>query len=124
MWPPGTHGIAPLGSWAAAMVRPVARTSSADTTPASAGSSGRDTGRSGCLSGFVRVDDEALAEQGVEGLLRRAGEPGPLHDVPHQHAVIEPRRRTLATERAVEPPVGRVQRMRVMRSARLEADRP
>src|SRR4051794_1002442 len=106
--------MAPLHSCAAAIVVAVAAMSSALSNPGSDGTSSRGTGGSYGDGRLAGVDDEALAEHGVERLLRGAGQPRPLHDVPHQQPVVELRRDTFATERAVEPPVGRVQRVGVV----------
>src|SRR6266536_722790 len=105
MWPPGVHGMAPDGSWAAAIVPAVARTMSASSSPGSSGRSGRRIGGDLRRRRFDRVDDQALAEERIERVLDRAGKPRALHDVPDQHPVVGANDRAAFAERAVEPPV-------------------
>src|SRR4051794_4490997 len=104
--PPTVHGIAPSGSWTASMARPES------TSCSSVRSSGSIAG-----SRLVEVDDQALPDQRVERLLGPAGGPRRLHDVPDEHAVVRLRERVvvlLDTDGALDPPVRRVQTVRVV----------
>src|SRR6476469_5857354 len=128
---PRAQGRAPSASCWAAIQPTVSRTWSADSTP---GSSGRNpdagsAGDSGALPsrvavagrhGHIRaprdrrlvgVDDQALAEDGVEQPLGGAGQPGAVRQVPDQEPVIGPDggRVALDPERALETPEGCVQ---------------
>ena len=71
-----------------------------------------------------RVGDEALADQRVERLLGDPRGQRLLHDVPDQQLVVRPHRQRLVvvdTEGALEPPVRRVQGVRVVGAVRLES---
>src|SRR5947209_12517004 len=67
------------------------------------------------------VHHQALAEDGVERLLGHPGHERAPDDVPHEKPVVEPRRDALLPEGAVEPPVGRMKRMSVVRAGDDEA---
>src|SRR5699024_6108536 len=119
--PPVNHGISPDDFWTEAIHRPVARTASASRTPGTLGTARARTcsslrvrtTRSG-PRGLAEVEHDRFAEHRVEQLLRGAGDPRPLHDVPLQELVIGLRQRVivvLRADRALEPPVRRVQRV-------------
>src|SRR5690606_19442638 len=100
--PPGYQGIAPESSCASAIEPAVWTTSRAEITPGTAGTSGRGTRR----SRLAQVDHEALADQRVEQPLGGAGDPGPLHQVPHQEPVVQPGQRVVVvvrSDRALQP---------------------
>src|ERR1022692_3604522 len=108
--------MAPSRCCTAAIAAPVALTSSAVKMPATSGT--QKDGRGRCeLSGWrmlVRVDDEALADQRIQGLISEPGNRRLAHDVPDQQPVIAARERVIIVvhaDRALEPPVGRVQRV-------------
>jgi hypothetical protein len=66
---------------------------------------------------FGGVDDVALADQGVEGLLGEAGGQRTLDDVPDQQLVVRlhgQRRVVVHADRALDPPVRGVQGVRVV----------
>src|SRR5438309_11980230 len=71
-WPPGNHGIRPSASCTSAMATTVDATSSASMMPGTSGSStgglDREEAGGGRLAG---VEDEALAEHGVQGTLEQ-----------------------------------------------------
>src|SRR6202042_3624048 len=126
---PSGQPMAPSGCWPAAMLRPVASTCSAVRTPGTDGSTepgGTRAGRAAparlsrrgmCpLRLLGRVDDEALADERIEHVLGEPGRGRLLHDVPDQHAVIGAGQRMVVVthpDRALEPPVRRVQCMGV-----------
>ncbi len=63
------------------------------------------------------IDDEALADERVEGGLGHLGEGGLAHDVPDQQPVVGPHGEMVVVvhpDRALQPPVGRVQPVRVV----------
>src|SRR2546423_15338978 len=111
--PPGNHGTAPHGSCAPAMLAAVAATSTVDSTP---GSSGSDT----VTLRLVRVQHETLADQRVEQALGAARQPRPGGDVPDQEPVVGAHGGRVAVYAggALEPPVRRVQRVRVVAADR------
>src|SRR3569623_2314402 len=78
--PPTVHGIAPSASCTDAIAAPDAATSARQST------SGDIVVRG--VEGLVEVDDQALAEHGVEGALGPLGEARILHDVPGQEPVV------------------------------------
>src|SRR5947209_100916 len=117
----------PSSSWISAMVSTVATTSSASRTP---GISGSCTGgllrwgqRSGGLGG---VHDEALADHGVERVLDETDGARRVGDVPRQEAMVEPGQRVLIVvdaDRALQPPVRRVQGVGVVGAGDVKAGR-
>src|SRR5687768_5851269 len=108
-WPPGNHGIMPVGSCHSAMPSTVAWRSDAETRP------GTSMGTASDLPyRLLGVDHEALAEHRVEEALGPAGEGAHrllLGDVPEQDLQVGLHQRVvvvLGADRALEPPVGRV----------------
>src|SRR5665811_215906 len=69
--PPANHGMAPQGSWTAAIADAVLATWSLVSTPASDGTSGNRTGD----RRLAQVDHEALADEGIEQPVGEAGQP-------------------------------------------------
>src|SRR5262249_32436627 len=68
------------------------------------------------LAGLAGVEHQALTDQRVERPLGHPGGGRVLHDVPHQQPVVGARQRVIVVahpDRALEPPVGRVQAVRV-----------
>src|SRR6266508_5494250 len=112
----------------AAMLRPVARMSSAFKIPGTAGSSCRRMRmlrqilhlRGGAvrrLVGFPEVDDDALAEYRVQRPFGQPGNGWALHDVPDEQPVVGTRQRmtiVMDADGAFQPPVQRVQAVRVV----------
>src|SRR5258708_3156095 len=104
IWPPGNHGMLPSGSWTAAIASTVASTSSKAST---ADASGR------CIAGrFRHVQDQALAQHGVETALQ-VSRPGRASDhLPGQEAMVDAGQQGIVAphpDYAFQPPVGRVQ---------------
>src|SRR4051812_827839 len=127
-WPPGNQGTMPLASWILAIVSTVLETSSASRTPGTSGSSMHPLlgwlGRRGVRVRLGCVENDALPEQGVQGLLEQADGLRPGADVPHQEAVVQLRGQGLVVvdpDRALDPPVRGVQRVGVVRTGDLEA---
>src|SRR4051794_7785059 len=124
-WPPGNQGIMPSASWISAMRSTVATTSSASRIPGISGScTGRLLGsgqRGGRLGG---VHDEALADQRVEGVLDEAHGARRVGDVPRQEAMVGAGEDVLVVvdaDRALDPPVRRVQGVGVVGAGDVEA---
>src|SRR4051812_29717271 len=119
-WPPGNQGIMPSANWTSAMRSTVVATSSASRIPGISGSStGRLLGSGRRGGGLGGVDDEALADDGVEGVLDEADGPRRVGDVPRQEPVIEPGQRMVVVvdaHGALQPPVRRVQGVGVVGS--------
>src|SRR5215831_20060207 len=70
--------------------------------------------------GLARVEHQALADERVQRTFRHPGRGRALHDVPHQQPVVGARQRVIVVahpDRALEPPVGRVQTVRVVVAA-------
>src|SRR4051812_9772898 len=97
--PPGVQGTMPEGNCHSAMASTVARRSAAESTPGTSGivrsadTSGlRGGGADGVGCGRRRrlggVDDEALAQHGVEDAFGPASELGGFLDVPHQQLQV------------------------------------
>src|SRR5215472_2250441 len=93
-----------------------------------AGGTGRPwgTGSAGHMSIalLLRVENEALADERIEGGLRQPGQRGTAHDVPDKQLVVAAYGRVLVVvdaDRAFQPPVGRVQAVRVVAACHLEA---
>src|SRR5215475_7490823 len=141
MWPSG-QPIAPDASCPAAMACPVARISCSLSTPATNGTGpatalaycpvsmwdtlsgtgrslrGRDRdGQEPGVLRLARVHDDALADERVERPLGRLGQRRVLHDVPDQQRVGV----VVHADRALQPPVRRVQPVRPVMPADLEA---
>src|SRR5665811_1078071 len=68
--PPANHGMAPQGSWTAAIADAVRATWSLVSTPASDSVSGNVTG----AVGLAEVHHEALADKGIEQLVGSASD--------------------------------------------------
>src|SRR4051812_23789932 len=114
-WPPGNHGIKPDGSCASAIDAPEATRSFAVSTP---GSSGADM----CDLRLVQIDHETLSNQRVQRSVRGARRGWLCGDVPDEHAVIQTGQDVVAlnTDRALQPPVRRVQPVCVVRTVGVE----
>src|SRR5262249_49838728 len=140
VWPSG-QPMAPAGSWTAAMLSAVARTPAASSTPGTVGTAARARGpgpawaapsRTGMRAlraarpaprphppggGLAGVEHQALADERVQRPLGQPGGGWALHDVPHQQPVVGAGQRMVVVahpDRALEPPVGRVQAVRVV----------
>src|SRR5438552_6349714 len=104
-WPPGNHGIMPSASCTAAIDSTVAATSARSRMPGTSGG-----GTSGLrLDG---VDDQALADEGVEAALDQPHRAGAGGEVPDEEAVVDAGQRGVVVayaHDALEPPVGRVE---------------
>src|SRR5438270_6334376 len=118
----------PSGSWTLAMVSTVAATSSASRMPPTSGSCTRRLlwSRQYCrrLGG---VHDDALADDGIERPLDQPHGAGGVGDVPRQEAVVQPRQQGLVVidaDRALQPPVRRVQGVGVVGAGDLDAGTP
>src|SRR4051812_48579240 len=75
---------------------------------------------------LLGVDDEALAEHGVERAVEGGGPAGLAHDLVGEEVVVlahRPGARVVEPERALQPPVRRVQRVRVVRAAQPQPGR-
>src|SRR4051812_27383549 len=108
----------PLGSCTRAMLAADATRSDAVRTPGSSGTNTSDLW-------FVQVDHEALAHDRVECPVDDARRRRLRCDVPDQHAVVEARQRmivTAYTDSALQPPVRRVQPVRMVRAIRVQPD--
>src|SRR5215469_5655700 len=71
-----------------------------------------------------RVDDEALADQRVQGPVSELRGGGLAHDVPDQQPVVGAGKRVLVVvhaDCALQPPVGRVQCVRVVMLADVQS---
>src|SRR3954453_633542 len=126
---PVVHGIAPEGSCIAAMDAAVSATCAAVSTPSTYGIRASGSAidlRSGVRGdvGLAEVQHHALADQGVEHLADQAQRAGLLHDLPHQQAVVGPGERVdvvADADRALDPPVRRVQTVGVLLALEVEA---
>src|SRR5690349_7094154 len=119
--PPGTHGMLPSACCTEAIASTVARTCARLMTPGTSGRSSRRTGAPSFrrLGDLLDVDDEALAEHGVEPPFERREPTGVVLDRPAQEVVVLAHRRGVVADavRGLQPPVGRVERVRVVRAA-------
>src|SRR5258708_22465078 len=124
---PGVQGMLPSASWIDAMASTVCATCAADITPGTSGSSSR--GKAALSPSRHRgrdllgVDHEALAEHRVERAFEGDGTARVVLDDPAEELVVLAHRRGLGvveSVRALQPPVGRVQRVRVVRAAQVE----
>src|SRR6476660_9822443 len=123
VWPPGTHGMLPSGCCTAAIASTVCATCAPVRMPAT---SGVFSSPKAALPPFrarrwdlLAVHDQALAEHGVE---RALGDAGPtrvvLDEMTEELVVTLDRRRVGVVEavRALQPPVRRVEGVRVVRA--------
>src|SRR4051794_30852106 len=123
-WPPGNHGIIPVSSCSEAIHSAVWTTSSAEIPPSTSGNRdmtvdrparrpvGRDAGV--VLAG---IDDVALAEHRGSGSLDHLHAAWLFGDLPLEHAPVRVDCSvffSLHPPRALQPPVRRVQGVRVM----------
>src|SRR3954447_8107539 len=134
--PPRNHGTDPSADCSAAMAATVCRTWSALSTPGTSGRSGSGTGESRRLlvgradgvpalaAGLGGVDDEALPQDRVQPPLGRPGQPRASGQVPDEQPVVGAGQRGVAVDadRALEPPVGGVQGVGVVRAGGLQTD--
>src|SRR5689334_12857167 len=124
VWPPGTHGMLPSGCCTVAIASTVSVISSRVRMPAT---SGRVRSAKAALPPSPRrrcdllaVEDDALAEHRVE---RAFGDRSParivLDEMAEEVVVATDGSRVRIVEpvRALEPPVGRVECVRVVRAA-------
>src|SRR6185295_3816181 len=108
--PPGNHEIIPVSSCNDVIHSAVSTTSSADNTPSMSGSCGMTRGLSG-------VDDVALAEHWRSRALDDLHAARLLGDLPLQQSLVglhQPVVVASNTDRALQPPVRRMQGMGVM----------
>ncbi len=129
MWPPGTHGMLPSGSCTDAIASIVCATCAPVRMPATSGSD-RDQPRLrfphfAIVGGdLLAVHDDALAEHRVERALGDARPARVVLDQVAEEVVVALHRRGVGVVepvRALEPPVRRVERVRVVRTAQEEA---
>src|SRR3954462_3727244 len=120
------HGMAPEGSCWAAIEPAVATRSSRVKIPGTA-SGRRMRPLPRCrYGGFGEVHDDALADHRVQHAVGQAGGERALHDVPDQEPVVGAGGRVgvvVHADGALDPPVRRVQAVRVVVPADLETDR-
>src|SRR5437899_829165 len=121
--PPGVHGMLPSGSWMVAMASTVSSNSAALTIPSTWGSRCSRVIRS---SDLLRVEHQALAQHGVERPVEVRDPPRLTLDLVHEELVVlphRPRAGVVEAERALQPPVRRVQRVRVVRTTKPQSRR-
>src|SRR4051794_13072976 len=112
----------PSANWIDAMASTVSSSSAAVTTPST---SGRRCSRV-TSTDLLRINDEALAEHRVERAVEGGGPAGLAHDLVGEEVVVSahrPRAGVVEPEGALQPPVRRVQRVRVVRAAQPQAGR-
>src|SRR5579884_1309279 len=109
-WRPSSQGMHPSGRCTAAMASAVCSACAALRTPGTSGST---------------VEDQALAQDGIEGPLAAADDAVPVDDVPDQEAVVLTDRPDLAigADQAAQPPVRRVQGVDVVLAHHPQAGR-
>src|SRR3954466_15129860 len=118
VWPPGTHGMFPSGCCTHAIPSIVCAISSGVMMPGTSGSSLR------MRRDLFSVQHDALAEHRVERALESCRPLRVALDAHAEELVVALHRDRVGvveTERALQPPVRRVERVRVMRSALVEA---
>src|SRR5215471_3670680 len=108
-WRRSSQGMQPSGSCTDAIAPAVCMAWTAVRMPGTSGGT---------------VDDQALAEDGVQGALRQPQDAGTADDVPHQQPVIlphRPRALVVGADQAAQPPVRRVQGVDVVGARDAEA---
>src|SRR3954452_14774542 len=86
-------------------------------TPESSGTNTSDLG-------LVEIDHETLSDDGIEGTVDNTRRRWSRSDVPDEHAVVQPRQNVIALDAdgALQPPVRRVQPVRMVRAVGVQSD--